>query len=366
MTTGNRLDLLGKLDQRSINECAVTIGHGDRLPGPLVVDLDPTTFCDLACPECISASLLNQKRFGRDRLINMVDEFARSGVRAVVLIGGGEPLAHPATKDIIPLFAERDIHLGLVTNGTLIGGCLDVLAEYMAWVRVSVDAGTAQTFAQIRPSKKGDVKFDTVIENVRALAGKAKGSVGYSFLVVTRPDGDGGLIFSNHQEIAQAARLAKDIGCDYFEVKALFDDHHYVVPIPPLAIAEILFQMAEIKLLEGDGFTVEVSSTLEALTTGLQPQVKHYDTCPVAELRTVVTPSGVYTCAYHRGNPKALLGDVTEQPFDALWGGLSIRPTVPSRDCGFHCARHTQNLHIQSLADPAVRSDLVEDYDRFI
>ena len=35
---------------------------------PWVIELDPTTACNLACHGCISASLLNQGGFKRDRI----------------------------------------------------------------------------------------------------------------------------------------------------------------------------------------------------------------------------------------------------------------------------------------------------------
>jgi MoaA/NifB/PqqE/SkfB family radical SAM enzyme len=97
----SRLNLLAKLRQDSIWPSVTRVANGERLRGPLVVDFDPTTFCDLGCPECISAGLLNQTRFSRERLIGLSEEFIRAGVKAAVLIGGGEPLAHPGTREVI-------------------------------------------------------------------------------------------------------------------------------------------------------------------------------------------------------------------------------------------------------------------------
>ena len=87
---------------------------------PWVIELDPTTACNLACHGCISASLLNQGGFKRDRIKEMAKEFKELGVKAVVLIGGGEPMAHPEFGTIVDYFYENDIHVGVTSNGTLI------------------------------------------------------------------------------------------------------------------------------------------------------------------------------------------------------------------------------------------------------
>ncbi|MDP3183696.1 MAG: hypothetical protein Q8M58_00320, partial [Anaerolineales bacterium] len=44
------------------------VANGGNLRAPIVVDLDPTTFCNLACPECISSPVLATARFNKERL----------------------------------------------------------------------------------------------------------------------------------------------------------------------------------------------------------------------------------------------------------------------------------------------------------
>jgi len=362
----DRLDLLSKLYQRSVFGAAKRVSAGDRLSGPLVVDLDPTTFCDLACPECISASLLNQSRFSRERLIDLVGEFADAGVKAVVLIGGGEPLAHPATKDVISLLHENGLRVGLVTNGTLIGGCIEVLASCVDWVRISVDAGTASTYQEVRPDKRGANRFDRVVENIGSLARVATGSVGYSFLIISRYDANGNIVFSNHAELLQAAKLAKRLGCDYFEAKAMFNDDHYVVGLSEEIMLSVTSQMLEIQSLEDENFSVEISSTLVSLTLNRGAyQEKSYTACAVSELRTVVTPSGVYACAYHRGNSAARVGDVLNKDFVSMWRDREAKTVDPSVQCGFHCARHGQNIAIGELNADGRPFIPTKDYDVF-
>ncbi|MGH3614304.1 MAG: radical SAM protein [Pseudonocardia sp.] len=362
----DRLDLAAKLYQPAIYGSVSRVAQGERSSAPVVVDLDPTSFCDLACPECISGKLLNQGRFTRERLSSLTGELVSLGVKAVILIGGGEPLAHRGTQAIIHALGEAGIAIGVVTNGTMIDRNLPGLAEYASWVRVSVDAATTDTYRTFRPDRKGGSVFDQVIGNMRRLAAVKKGALGYSFLVMVREEKDRPAV-SNHHEVLRGAELARDIGCDYFEVKAMFDEQHHVVGIAEEILASVEAQLAQAHRLEGPDFTVINSSTLESLRQQEGPvQPKDYRRCGVAELRTLVTSSGVYICPYHRGNPAAMLGDAVTTSLVDIWESSDRGIVDPRRDCSFHCARHGSNLELHKIAAGQGRPVLENDSDLFI
>lgn len=361
------LDLVAKLYQKSIHPDVLTVAGGGRLAAPLVVDLDPTTLCDLACPECISANVLHSGQFGRDRLVEIAGELARSPVRAVILIGGGEPLLHRSIDRVIDVLFDAGIQLGLVTNGTLIGRHLDRLAEKLSWVRVSVDAATAETYDRFRPSRRKTSVFPLIIENMRRLAERKQGRLGYSFLLMQRLDADGRVRESNYHEVYQAGELAKQIGCDYFELKAMLDEHHYTVNQAAEHVALVEEQVARLRRLEDDSFHILYSSNWDAVRRDAdRVEPKQYARCAVAELRTTVTPNGVFVCPYHRGNPKARIGDVASVPFEQMWAKADTSAIDPRKDCTFICARHRTNLEIQAIGRDPDRAALVDDYDPFI
>ncbi|MGW0536828.1 radical SAM protein [Streptomyces sp. NPDC003032] len=362
----DRLDLVSKLYQPRDWPRILEVASGAPSAAPLVVDLDPTTFCDLACPECISGKLLNQGRFTPERLAALAEELVAMSVRAVVLIGGGEPLAHRGTRGVLRILGEAGLAVGVVTNGTMIKQNLAELAEYAAWVRVSVDAGTSETYGVFRPDRKGGSVFDKVIANMRLLADAKRGALGYSFLVMSRQLKDGSTV-SNHHEVLQAAELAHGIGCDYFETKAMFDDDHHVIDVPQQLLDSVDRQLEKAAGLESETFQLVNSSTLTSLRTHVGPvQPKDYHRCPVAELRTLVTPSGVYVCAYHRGNPLARIGDAVTDDLADIWRDSDRGMVDPSRDCRFHCARHRSNLELEEIAKGGGRPLLADDYDPFI
>ncbi|MFF2351826.1 radical SAM protein [Kitasatospora sp. NPDC058115] len=364
--THDRLDLVSKLYQPSGWPRILQAAEGAASDAPLVVDLDPTTFCDLACPECISGKLLNQGRFTPERLAALAEELVSMSVRAVVLIGGGEPLAHRGTRQVLRILGGAGIAVGVVTNGTMIDKNLDELATYASWVRVSMDAGTSGTYGLFRPDRKGRSVFDKVVANMRLLAEAKTGALGYSFLVMTRQEPDGRLV-SNHTEVLQAAELAHDIGCDYFETKAMFDDDHHVIQVSQEILDSVDDQLAQAARLESDTFQLINSSTLTSLRRHTGPvQPKDYHRCAVAELRTLVTPSGVYICSYHRGNPLARIGDAVTDSLADIWKTSDRGIVDPSRDCRFHCARHRSNLELELIGQGTGAVPPGEDYDPFL
>ncbi|WP_380282258.1 radical SAM protein [Kitasatospora purpeofusca] len=364
--THDRLDLVSKLYQPAGWPRILQVASGIASDAPLVVDLDPTTFCDLACPECISGKLLNQGRFTPERLAALAEELVSMSVKAVVLIGGGEPLAHRGTRQVLRILGEAGLAIGVVTNGTMIDKNLDELARYAAWVRVSMDAGSAETYGVFRPDRKGRSVFDKVVANMRLLAEAKTGALGYSFLVMTRQERDGRIV-SNHTEVLQAAELAHDIGCDYFETKAMFDEEHHVIQVSQDILDSVDGQLAEAARLESDTFQLINSSTLTSLRGHTGPvQPKDYHRCGVAELRTLVTPSGVYICSYHRGNPLARIGDAVTDSLADIWKTSDRGIVDPSRDCRFHCARHRSNLELEQIAEGTGAVPPGEDYDPFL
>jgi len=369
MNTDKTLSLVEKLHQQSILPKAIKVANGKRLTGPVVVDLDPTTFCDLACPECISSGVINKGQFDKNRVVELTKELVLAGVQAVVLIGGGEPLMHKSIGSIIEILHRAGIKIGLVSNGTLIHRYIEPLGQMMDWVRISMDSGSQEVYDCYRPSGRKESVFPTVVDNMRLLASRKKASVtlGYSYLLMFRLDDNGNLIDSNYMDVLNGAKLAKDIGCDYFEVKAMYDENHHVVAPPAHLLAEFEAIFPQLIALQNDDFRVLYSSTYEELSTPIRvEQVKEYTTCPIMELRTTVTPNGVFACPSHRGNPAGYLGDVSTHNFPSFWEEVDTAKVNPKRDCTFFCPRHSSNLEIiemRTLETPPVS---VKDFNLFI
>ena len=208
--------------------------------------------------------------------------------------------------------------------------------------------------------------FRTVIRNMRLLSPRRKEAIGYSFLIMSRTEGSAKSVITNVHELLRAGHIAKDLGCDYLEIKAMLDPHHYVDAQAPGVVESLRAQLPGLLELETASFQVVLNSSALALLNG-EPavQVKTYTQCPTSELRTLVTPQGVYVCPYHRGDPRFRLGDAREG-LVSVWASSDRGIVNPSKDCLFHCARHETNLAIKRIGTGVGERDMVDDYDPFI
>ncbi len=387
-----RMQLLPKLYQKKVlSKIKKDLVEGDN-KAPFVIELDPTTVCDLACPGCISGDLLNQKNpldrgFSKEKMKEITDDIVKSGVTAVILIGGGEPLAHPTTIELIKKLGQNDIQIGLTTNGTLMGRYIDIIAEYVSWTRVSMDSGTDEMFKNLRPTKLGKSKFNIIIENMKQLAKKKKGILGYSFLIRTEADGkienpagsNIGLIeHTNVYEIYDAAKLSKEIGCDYFELKPSYDDFHQIVMHSEKHMKVAIKQLEMSKNLEDQNFrileSVMLNSSLKREKIGSQKKI--YKQCRSAELRTLITPSGCYVCPYFRGEHTKKIGDLRFESLKEMWNGEQRKKVMkdlnPSIVCNnLHCIRHETNQELEKIINvmrnkKKVKEKILSKTDYFI
>ncbi len=375
----SQLDLKSKLKQRSVVDKIKSIDWDKTSDGPMVVEFDPTTVCNLACPDCISRDLLNHGFFSRERIMELTKEMVDAGVKAVVLIGGGEPLAHPSIGSVIEYLGEHGVSIGLTTNGLLIDRYMDRIAKYCNWVRVSMDAGTEATFHRIRPSVSGKPMFNKAIDNMRRLATIKKGKLGYSFMIYAEgrfdPEKRGEIsdedAFTNVNEILQAAKLAKEIGCNYFEVKPMYDSNHYAIAQCEKVIKVAAEQTEEAVKLSDDNFKVLRATKLRHVLAGEGViEKKEYHRCAVAQLRTLVTPLGVFVCPYFRGREDMKIGDVRKTSFQEMWHGKQRAEVLarldPVKHCQMHCIRHDSNLIIEKMISGECTCETLEDYDLFI
>jgi MoaA/NifB/PqqE/SkfB family radical SAM enzyme len=390
----NVINVTNKLKQKTIINELKNIDWSSSSKSPYIVEFDPTTKCNLACPDCISGELLNQDEFSNDRVLELTQEMIDAGVKGVILIGGGEPMAHPKIGEVINLLGQNNVAIGITTNGLYLKKHLESITKYVSWIRVSMDAASPEVFQSIRPSRTGDSMFDLVIENMKSFSkNKRKDQIlGYSFMVYSKGDyGFKGvplqndkavikiatakdLYTTNADEIYKAAIIAKEIGCAYLEIKPMYDSNHFSVMQKQIISDLVEEQIEKAKTLEDENFKIIEATKLRSSLRGEgNYEPKKYTRCAVSQLRTLVTPSGVYVCPYFRGVDHKKIGDVNNQSFIEMWHGEKRRNIMnkldPSIDCPMHCIRNDSNIFIEENLNNNFNIDsteIVEDYDRFI
>jgi MoaA/NifB/PqqE/SkfB family radical SAM enzyme len=261
----------------------------------------------------------------------ILDDCAALGVGAIEFTGGGEPTVHKDHLEIIGHAQSLGLETGLVTNGVRLKD--DPVFHNLTWLRISLDAGKAETYEAIRVSKQ----WPKVIENL-ALAGSFAGPyVGVGF-VVTR---------ENFREIVDACCVVKRAGIPYVRLSAMFstDGADYYEGIRE----DIDRERVAAKMLQDDTF--KVVDFFGDRVTDLDQGRPDYKFC--GEQQFVLYIGGdqrVYRCCTNAYTTHGEIGDLRNQRF-AEWIKDTRRFDFDARSC-HHCQFNEKNRVINFLLDP--------------
>jgi hypothetical protein len=134
-------------------------------------------------------------------------------------------------------------------------------------------------------------------------------------------------------------------------------------------------EIDKLNTLADNNFSVTKAITLDESLGGVrQQQTKTYTSCPIAELRTLVTPLGTYVCPYWRGKEPFKIGDAKTMDFKSLWHSPKKKEVMewldPSIHCAnLHCLRHESIQEIFDIRKKIKNNqelNIVQEFDRFI
>jgi molybdenum cofactor biosynthesis enzyme MoaA len=331
-------------------------------PNPTQVQIVLSDLCDHDCHFCayrMSGYASNQLfgtpdakgRVNPNRMIPTpkVHEILRDcvtlGVKAIQYTGGGEPTVHKDHVSIFEHTLDLGLELALVTNGGhLHGRLLDILPRGR-WVRVSIDAGTADTYASIRRIRA--TQFDRVCRHVEALRAKRDAAasdmiIGVGFVVT----------HENYHEIYQAARIAREIGADNIRISAMFsnDDEAYHRPFFDEAHSAAALAGADF-----DSPTFRVFNLYDDRISDLHEHSPDYELCGYQHFNTYIgADMNVYRCCNTAYNTRGLLGSIADRDFASFWTSAEKRAAMgdfDARGCE-RCMFNTKNRMIAYAVNP--------------
>lgn len=348
------------------------IRRGRPIPAPALITVDPTNVCNFDCAWCNADYIRQHRNFSLSEkvlsdLANFLPMWGRGnyqdfGVDAICVAGGGEPLLNPATPVFIDQVVRNGIEVGMVTNGSRMYDCLDPLAQ-CTWIGVSVDAGRAETFKQLKGPNRSQVSFDQVIENMALLSEYAKRqharlgaphpAYGISYKYLLYPENIG--------EVYEATKLAKQIGCKNIHFRPagtpwdkIDTDEEIVFSKDDVA----LFNDEIARALELDDHTFSVYGITHKFS-GQFERCNSFDCCHSLFMTAVIAPPAekdspkdsfvMGLCCDRRGDTKLeLLRDEADvMQIDKAWGGTAHWKMHDSIDIASECPRCTYQPHNQ-------------------
>ena len=195
---------------------------GERV-APVTVDMALTRACGAMCSFCYAMVQEPQERSNikTKEALNLLDDFAEAGVKAVSLISDGESTISKAYVPFIQHAAKIGIDVGNATNGwEWEPEKIEQVLPYLTWVRFTVAAGTPEGYAKIMfKGPEHTEVFDRAVSHIKyavELKKKLNLKVTLGIQMVLMPE------FKD--EIIPFAKLAVDLGVDYGVIKHCSDD----------------------------------------------------------------------------------------------------------------------------------------------
>lgn len=300
----------GKIDYREALERIVPIG---------LLEVHPTDICNLNCVKCYYSR-------SRDTLpIRILPRVLRlMQPKGVVLVGGGEPTLYcdretgAGFNDLVLAVKETlpNVKVGLITNGSTIpeGDWI----KYISWLRVSVDAVSAETYEQI----KGKNAFNEVVGNLMAYLESEVQHVGAGFLC-TRINIDEAprFIAFMQKKLEQLPEIAKNklnIQFRPFRKRPDFtrtvgvNSKNHDLSCTDLQIRKVASALEEIRRDKAIASFMDATSNWEKITNvGIKR--RQFDHCYRALSFRLLRPNGdLYPCFVHIDDMEYMITNIVE------------------------------------------------------
>ncbi|MBP6385655.1 MAG: SPASM domain-containing protein [Pseudarcicella sp.] len=269
---------------------------------PLSISFEPTTSCNLRCPECPSGLRSFTRPTGmleEDLFTKTIDEIGNT-LLYLIFYFQGEPYLHPKFLDMVQYASKRGVYTATSTNAHYL---TDLYAEKtvksgLDRLIISIDGTTQETYEQYRVGGN----LEKVIEGAKKIVewkkklNSSTPHVIFQFLVV-KP---------NQHQIEEIYQLAKQIGVDEVGLKTAqiydYEDGSDLIP------------------------TIDKYARYERLTNGkYKIKNKLLNHCWKMWHSCVITWDGlVVPCCFDK-DANYRLGNLKETNFKTLWGSLDYQ-----------------------------------------
>ena len=104
---------------------------------PIHIQFLPTNKCNLKCEFCSCSERNKSQEIDFDKAKRIINKCKQLGTKAVTITGGGEPLLYDKFNELIDYFSDKEIQIGLVSNGLLLDRADQAVLNKVTWCRIS-------------------------------------------------------------------------------------------------------------------------------------------------------------------------------------------------------------------------------------
>lgn len=320
---------------------------------PIYMEISPSGMCNHRCKFCALDFMEYQKRFLDVEVLKVrLAEMAELGLKSVMFAGEGEPLLHKKITDIINCCDDVGINSAMTTNAVFLKKTVaEQILGKMEWMKVSINAGTADTYAKIHCTNSKD--FDRVISNLSEAAkirakNNYKCTLGMQIL----------LLPENKDEVKKLCAIGKDIGMDYVVVKP-YSQHllSNTEEYKNLQYCDCEALGKELLSFNDGSFSVIFrEKTMKKWDEG----GKDYAQCLALPFWSYMDAGGnIWGCSMFLGDEKFRYGNINENTFEEIWNSSErkkslewVSRSLDSQKCRINCRMDEINRYLWSLKVP--------------
>ncbi len=324
------------------------ISHSDKIhqllngkiPTPVRVVLEPTNLCNHNCVFCFYSDFRtdNKVYISREKLFELAEDFKKMGVISVSLVGGGEPMLHPAIYDLIHWFYENKILISITTNGSSIKDSeIDTIVKASTYIRVSLNAASTETHNLVNAPKTS--QFERIIINIEKLR-KHRDEIGANMLIGIK----NAVFDKNFHEIEDMVALGERLKVDYIMFAAVVGESPTERQILDDATGIIEALKKTTPLLLFHSFYKKPKKTPKCISNPL--------------IGTVSANGDMYLCGFmDHSDGSYRIGNINENRFIDLWGSEKHYEIYRSQNPDY-CAQYTCKM---KEYDDVIREVFIKD-----
>jgi len=246
------------------------------------------------------------------KMLEILDDLASIGTKAVTYSGGGEPLMHKDIVQIMQRTLDNGIDLSIITNGqNLVKERAEVLAK-AKWVRVSMDYTSPAEFHKFRNvPEKG---FNSILNNI------------LNFSKIKNKDCDLEVNFIVHKDnchnLYEFAILLKNAGVENVRFSPMYipDFYEYHSTIE----SHVNSELKRIAALVDETFTVNTTYNINPGSS--HSSIRAYGKCYAMEIVPVIgADQNIYTCHNKAYDTAGCVGSIKDKKFSEVWFGYETK-----------------------------------------